>query len=136
MTKSHVSLETNQCPICTNKFDTGAILLDTRLKDSLERETLTGLGICPDCQVRLDDGFLALIEVSNDPQERVEKLQIDEANRTGNIAWLKRTVAERMFVGVNLSNDPFLFIDGDVFKQLVQAHDHLQNQAEHGPANS
>lgn len=130
--KSHVSLEINQCPVCTNKFDTGAILLDKRLQDSLERETLTGLGICPDCQTKLDDNFIALIEVDNPPDDSKERLQIDEANRTGNIAWLKRHIAERMFQNVNLEG-PFFFIDKDVFKQLTAVHESLLNKEKHGP---
>src|SRR3546814_5168048 len=43
--KSHVSLEQHVCLVCGVAFDTGAILLDKRLRASLERHTATGWGL-------------------------------------------------------------------------------------------
>lgn len=40
--KSHVSLEQHVCLVCGTAFDTGAILLDKRLRASMERHTATG----------------------------------------------------------------------------------------------
>lgn len=40
--KSHVSLEQHACLVCGTTFDTGAILLDKRLRASMERHTATG----------------------------------------------------------------------------------------------
>ncbi|WP_430522156.1 hypothetical protein [Pseudomonas aeruginosa] len=45
--KSHVSLEQHVCLVCGTAFDTGAILLDKRLRASMERHTATGWGLCP-----------------------------------------------------------------------------------------
>ena len=46
-TKSHVGMEQNVCPVCGKAFDTGTILLDRRLRNSLERKTVTGWSLCP-----------------------------------------------------------------------------------------
>src|SRR3546814_1103109 len=43
--KSHVSLEQHVCLVCGTAFDTGAILLDKRLRASMERHTKTGWGL-------------------------------------------------------------------------------------------
>ena len=43
--KSHVSLEQHVCLVCGTAFDTGAILLDKRLRASMECHTATA-GVC------------------------------------------------------------------------------------------
>ena len=60
--KSHVSLEQHVCLVCGKAFDTGTILLDKRLRASMEHHTKTGWGLCPEHQKLADDGFVALVE--------------------------------------------------------------------------
>ena len=48
--KSHVSLERHVCLVCGVAYDTGSILLDKRLRQSLERYTTTGWGLCAEHQ--------------------------------------------------------------------------------------
>src|SRR5450830_1148211 len=64
--KSHVSLEQHVCLVCGTRFDTGTILLDRRLRASMEHHTATGWGLCAEHQKLSDDGFVALVEC--DPQ--------------------------------------------------------------------
>ena len=45
--KSYVSIEQKQCPICGTLHDVG-ILLDRRLRDSMEQSTVTGYDLCPE----------------------------------------------------------------------------------------
>ena len=70
--KSHVSLEQHVCLVCGTRFDTGAILLDRRLRASMERHTATGWGLCPEHQKLSDEGFVALVEC--DPQYGIHRL--------------------------------------------------------------
>ncbi len=58
--KSHVSLERRVCLVCGTHFDTGSVLLDKRLRASMERYTTTGWGLCAEHQKLFDDGFVAL----------------------------------------------------------------------------
>lgn len=44
--KSYVSMEQNVCAVCGKTFDTGSILLDRRMQDSMERHTVTDWGLC------------------------------------------------------------------------------------------
>lgn len=121
--KSHVSVEKKLCPICGAIHDTG-ILLDTRLRDSLESSTLTGYEICPEDQQKLDNGYIALIGAVDENSNK-SKLQLEEANRTGDIVWLRRTVAEQI-INVDLENLPFVFCDPQVveyFKNLKVSED-------------
>jgi hypothetical protein len=60
--KSHVSLERHLCLVCGAEYDTGAILLDRRLRASLDRHTTTGWGLCPEHRRLCDEGFVALVE--------------------------------------------------------------------------
>ena len=83
--KSHVSLEQHVCLVCGTAFDTGAILLDKRLRASMERHTATGWGLCPEHQKLADDGFVALIEC--DPQRSVAGWRAHEARHTGRAGW-------------------------------------------------
>lgn len=50
--KSHVSLERRVCLVCGTHFDTGSLLLDKRLRQSLERYTTTGWGLCAEQRLR------------------------------------------------------------------------------------
>jgi len=113
MEKSHVSMEQKLCPICGKIEDSGVILLDQSLKASMERNTVTGYKHCKDCKEKLDNGFLAFVEISN---ERISStIKNENALRTGVIGWIKRSVAENIF---NISVQPMNFISVGVLQQL------------------
>lgn len=84
--KSHVSMEQRQCIVCGMVYDTGAILLDKRMRDSLEPKTVTGTGMCPTHQKLKDDGYVAMIEAD-------EKTHI----RSGRIAHIRAEVWPKIF---------------------------------------
>ena len=98
--KSHVSLEQHLCVVCGALFDTGAILLDRRLRPSLQRHTTTGWGLCPEHERLRSQGFVALVEC--DPQRSAARsvdgrLKPDEAHRTGRLAHIQRVAFARVF---------------------------------------
>lgn len=59
--KSYVSMEQHRCRFCGKTFDTGVVLLDRRLVFSMERSTVTGWGLCPEHQAKVDEGYILLI---------------------------------------------------------------------------
>lgn len=77
--KSHVGMETNQCVVCGKEYETGAILLDKRLRASLERHVCTGLGVCEKCK---KPGHALLFELVGTTLKRG--------------VWVKNEVLERM----------------------------------------
>ncbi|MDT8398404.1 MAG: ATPase [Pseudomonadales bacterium] len=119
--KSHVSLEQHVCLICGVAFDTGSILLDKRLRASMERHTATGWGLCPEHQKLSDDGFVALVEC--DPQRSGSpagggRLKPEQAYRTGRLAHLKRDVFAEVFNVPIAANQPCVFVEPGVIEQL------------------
>ena len=65
MDKSYVTMQQHQCPACGKVFDTGALLLDTRLRKQFDMKTVTGRSLCPDCNEKINDGFTILIVVKD-----------------------------------------------------------------------
>ena len=74
--KSHVSLEQHVCLVCGKAFDTGTILLDKRLRASMEHHTKTGWGLCPEHQKLADDGFVALATKRRPPGSAGEAVEV------------------------------------------------------------
>jgi len=119
--KSHVSLEQHVCLVCGTAFDTGAILLDKRLRASMERHTATGWGLCPEHQKLSDDGFVALVEC--DPQRSGSpagggRVKPEQAYRTGRLAPLKREVFAQVFDVPIAADQPCVFVEPGVIEQL------------------
>lgn len=84
--KSFVSMEQQQCIVCGAIYDTGSLLLDKRLKPSLEPKTVTGTGLCPAHQKLKDEGYIALIE-----------LERENGPRTGTYVHIKAEVWPDIF---------------------------------------
>jgi|TARA_R100000049_G_C1956498_1_gene112958 hypothetical protein len=119
--KSHVSLERHVCLVCGVAYDTGNLLLDKRLRASMERHTTTGWGLCPEHQKLSDDGFVALVEC--DPQRSgspsgAARMKPEQAYRTGRLAHLKRNVFAKVFNVPIEANQPCVFVEPGVIEQL------------------
>lgn len=118
--KSHVSREQHVCLVCGARFDTGAILLDKRLRASMERHTATGWGLCPEHRKLSEDGFVALVEC--DPQrsgsQAAGRMKPEQAYRTGHLAHLKREVFVEVFRMPINDNEPCVFVEPGVIEQL------------------
>ncbi len=118
--QSQVSLEQHACLVCGTAFDTGAILLDKRLRASMERHTATGWGLCPEHQKLADDGFVALVEC--DPQRSGSqaggRMKPEQAYRTGRLAHLRRTVFAQVFNVPIADEQACVFVEPGVIEQL------------------
>lgn len=125
--KSHVSLEQHLCLVCGVPFDTGSLLLDRRLKASLEHRTTTGWGLCTEHQKMFDDGFVALIEC--DPQRSGApsgnaRLKPEQAYRTGRLAHLKRHVFAKIFNVPIADDQSCVFVEPGVIEKLQSSVAH------------
>lgn len=105
--KSHVSIAQKVCIVTGETFDSGEILFDRRLKDSMEKHTITGYGIKPEIQEKIDEGFVVLIEA--DP-EKSEGNTPDKVYRTGNYVFLKKEVSDEIF-NVKIKDVAYLEIE-------------------------
>lgn len=118
--KSYVSIEKKQCPICGTLHDVG-ILLDKRLRDSMEQSTVTGYDLCPEHKELHETGFIALVVPAISPTEAVTHLKVETA-RSGKYLHIKREVLKNIFVNVSAEHLelPMLFIDEDAFNWFEQ----------------
>jgi hypothetical protein len=119
--KSHVSLEHHVCLVCGTAFDTGNILLDKRLRASLERHTSTGWGLCDEHRRLFDEGFVALVEC--DPERSgkptgADHLKPEAAYRTGRLAHLKREAFAGVFNVPLAADQPCVFVEPGVIERL------------------
>lgn len=121
MNKSHVGMASEICAIC-GTHHTESILLDRRLRDTFEdgKTYLTGHAPCPACKTKLDDGYVALVEIDPDRSgatDSKETITQREAYRTGNISWIRSKVWDDVF-NVPLPDPPLCFVGADVTAKL------------------
>jgi hypothetical protein len=119
--KSHVSLEQHACLVCGIAYDTGSILLDKRLRASLERQTTTGWGLCAEHQKLSDDGFVALVEcdpLRSGKASGVDGLKPEQASRTGRLAHLKRAMFTTVFNVPIAADQACVFVEPGVIEEL------------------
>ena len=115
--KSHVSIEQKACPVCGKSFDTGAILLDKRLRNSLEHKTVTGWGLCPEHAKLWNKGYIALVEC--DPEKSKftgATIKPEDTYRTGCVAHIRKTIAREIF-NVEMTS-PVAFVEPGVIDML------------------
>lgn len=125
--KSYVSLEQHVCEVCGITFDTGSILLDKHIRNTMEHKTVTGYGLCPEHQKLFDDGFVALVEcdpkrsgMDRGPAQEgaaIGTLKREKAWRTGRVAHLRRTVFRDLF-GPIKDELTMVFVDESVIDRL------------------
>lgn len=115
MAKSHVGTGHSVCPICGIKHDE-VLLLDKRLKDTLEPSNFMGFALCPE-HAAMQEEYLALVECSNTGGAA---LKPQDAKRTGKICHVRRTAAARIF-NVDLPKDlPLVFVEVGVISRLEE----------------
>lgn len=121
--KSHVGLQQNICLVTGKTFNVG-ILLDRRLKDSLEEENITGWGFSPEVQEKLDEGYVALVGVDYEKSTITDgKLLPENAYRTGQVAYVKKLVLNNILPDFKV--DTVGFVPESIFAQLEE----LQKQS-------
>ena len=132
MAKSHVAMEQKMCLVTGKLYDTGSILLDRRMKDTLEQPTVTGWGLCPEVQEKLDNGYVAFIGI--DPEKSTiknNKITKEDAYRTGKILYIRRSVLPNI-INIPIPEDmQFMFIDDAALEQVAE----IQKVIEKTPEN-
>ena len=91
--KSYVTMEQKVCKVCTEKYDTGALLLDKRLKEVFDTNTTTGWGMCPTCETAKANGYIALVGIDPDKSDintDTNTLKPKDAYRTGVIVHIRQ----------------------------------------------
>lgn len=92
--KSYVTLEQQICPCCGKTHDTGAILMDMRVRKTFERHTVTGWSLCSECTAKNKEGYINLVVCDINKGSGVNP---DQVWRTGEIIHIKREAFGRIF---------------------------------------
>lgn len=119
--KSYVSLERHVCLVCGVAFDTGKLLLDKRLRASMEHYTTTGWGLCEERRRLFEAGYVALIECDlarSDVPIGGKLMKPEQAHRTGRVAHLRREVFPRALGEPAEEGRPCVFVEAGVIAQL------------------
>jgi hypothetical protein len=114
--KSHVGMGYSVCPICGKKHDE-VVLLDKRLKASLEREQCVGISLCPEHEA-MSKEFLALVEVRNGGVGAGRHLKPQDADMTGQVAHVKRDVVSQIFNVTIPADMPMIYVEEGVIAAL------------------
>ena len=114
---SYVAMEKNVCPACgiTHEHNTG-ILLHKNLKDIPEDKTITGWGLCEKHQNFVDDGYIILVAIENQPEGAVDPGDVE---RTGSIAYLRESAWEHLFDAPTPINK-LAFVEQEVLTMLKE----------------
>lgn len=132
MSKSHVSIEQHVCIVTGKPYDTGGLLLDKQLKNSLERKTVTNYGISPEVQEKIDKGYVPLVVIDPEKSDIGSEGNIDPktAYRTGEIAYVKESFLLQVY-DVEEIKTPFIFTDEETVKKLRNIYENaLKNNEE------
>lgn len=112
--KSYVGMGLHVCPVCGTEHDE-VVLLDKRLRNTLERDNFMGYALCPE-HAALRVEYIALVECKNSSAGK--SMKMEEADRTGVIAHIRRTAAKQIF-NMPLPDDlDFVFVEVGVIEAL------------------
>jgi len=115
--KSYVTLSARQCPVCGKVEEDGSVLLDTRLRNTFERQTVVGWGLCAEHRALTEQGYCHLIECSAESPEGKVTVQPHELPRTGRIMHAKREFLCHVLQG--MEPQPLMMVPPEVFEQLA-----------------
>lgn len=128
--KSYVGMAYKVCPITNEEWETGELLLDRRMKDSLEKKTIVGYGFCPEVQEKLDQGYVALVEIdpdkSGDATILRQTMKMEDAYKTGRVAYLRKQIAKDM-LGITTKMS---YIDPKMFEHLIELEQKIEDDVD------
>lgn len=118
MSKSHVTMQQEVCCVCGQAYDTGAILMDKRVREVFEHKTVTGWGLCPEHAKLDDEGYVALVAVDESKSTTTGgNVTLEGAYRTGAVAHIRRAIWDNIF-DVPAPDGPLCFVEPEVVDQL------------------
>lgn len=121
-------METKVCPVTGKEFKVG-VLLDRRLKDSLEEETVTGFQLSPEVQKIVDEGYIALVEIDESKSTKTNDGNIlpPGAYRTGVIICMKRDIFDSTIKVEVPKESPFVYIDSDASEYIKKIQQSVES---------
>lgn len=122
--KSHVSMEKKVCPVCSAQHETGVVLMDKHMRNVLETYTLTGWGMCPECQSRHLAGYVALVAIDT-AKSGPPPYTLESVYRLGTILHVRGEALANIITGMEVRNNKgkfheMMFVDQEVIDKLME----------------
>jgi len=137
MDKSHVSLEMKVCIVCGHKYSAG-VLIQKNLRPTLERETVTGYGMCEEHQKLSDDGYLALVGIDPTKSEILPNGNVkpEGVYRTGNVAHIRMAIMHQVINAKIPDGQEVVFVEDEVIHLLkARMEEQLKDDSEEPDTN-
>lgn len=109
--REYVGVGVYVCPVCLKEHDE-VVLINSHLRPTLERKNFMGWDMCDEHEKLWKEGYIALIECSNDQQPTLEN-----AKRTGKIAHVRKKAWPHIF-NTPAPDGPIVFVQQGVVEQL------------------
>ena len=109
--RQYVGMGVHVCPVCLKEHDE-VVLIDKRLRPTLERRNFLGWAMCPEHEAYWQEGYIALIECTDEHPPTLE-----EANRTGVFAHVRKEAWPHIF-NMPTPDKPMVFVQQGVIDQL------------------
>ena len=109
--RGYVGMGVHVCPVCLKEHDE-VVLIDKRLLPTLQRRNFMGWALCDEHEARWQEGYIALIECSNNEQPT-----LDNAERTGAVAHVRKEAWPHIF-NTPVPNTPIAFVQQGVIDRL------------------
>lgn len=128
MDNDFVAMAEHICPICGCKHTHNTeVLIDKHLREIPEDKRVTGYGLCEEHQKLFDDGFVALIPVTNIPTEDTNAtLNFNDADRIGGFIHLRKTVFNDIFNTEVSAEQELVFVDKEVCDMLIKMNENTK----------
>lgn len=126
MEKSYVGMTQYVCPVTGQTWQGNEILIDKRLRKTLNTYNTVGYKVCPEVQEHIDKGFIPLV-VCDPEKSKINgnRTKPEDAYRTGDVCYLKREAFYRIF-NVEQFPQPFCYIDPATRDYLQELKDKVE----------
>lgn len=131
--KHNVALEAKICIITGEKYSTDSILVNKQPTNKgpgiNEGELITGYGISPKAQKKLDKGYVALVGINEEKsKEKKGKVKFEDAYRTGKLMYIKGNALE--VLGIENNGHQIMFVGEKILKQIQELYKDIINLGE------
>ena len=111
MEKSYVGMTQYVCPVTGQTWQGNEILIDRRLRKSLDRYNTVGMQVCPEVQEKIDKGFIPLVVCDPEKSKITNgRTKPEDAYRTGEVIYMKKEAFFRVF-NIEKLDKHFAYID-------------------------
>ena len=129
--KGIASLEKKICEVCGVEHNNGCgVLLNKNLKEDLEMETVTGFGLCKECEDKYKDGYIALVVIKTPGNDVDQIVRIEDGERTGTILHIKQDALEHLTESKLQKGVAMVYVDDEFADKLTELYETINEEVD------